>query len=120
VLHWDEAHEGIHDKMLSWYQELIALRRSCNIAKIENATTNAQYDNKRNLLLYSYGDLLVCCNFGNAAAPVPEAAGMSLLLASTNAVRAHAPPTLNADEVAVWSDAPPVERMAPRGQRSAQ
>jgi maltooligosyltrehalose trehalohydrolase len=105
ILKWDEAHEGIHDQMLAWYRKLIALRRSCNIANADTATTSAHYDNKRNLFLYSCGGLLVCCNFGTAATHVPEAAGMSLLLASKDAVTSDAPPTLNADEVAVWSSA---------------
>jgi len=106
ILKWEEAHEGSHERMLDWYRQLITIRRGRrSAADAETAPTNAWYDSARNLLLYSHKDLLVCCNLGEVTIPVPEATGRIPLLASDDAVRTDATPTLNPDAVAIWGDA---------------
>jgi maltooligosyltrehalose trehalohydrolase len=107
VLRWDEVHEGSHGHMLAWYRELIALRRSrISTADEGPSTTNAWYDSERDLLVYSHNELLICCNLGAAAVPVPEAAGRRLLLSSEGDVSPDASPALASDHVAVWGDSP--------------
>jgi maltooligosyltrehalose trehalohydrolase len=105
VLRWDEVREGSHARMLAWYRDLIALRRSRFSASDDGpATTNATYDSARNLLLYSHNEMLICCNLGDSTVDVPEASGRSLLLSSEGGVSQDAIPALAADDVAIWSD----------------
>ncbi|MGA8360556.1 MAG: malto-oligosyltrehalose trehalohydrolase [Candidatus Dormiibacterota bacterium] len=104
VLNWGEVGDQRHARMLAWYRQLIDLRRRLPPASdVETAATDAWYDSKRSLLMYTRGDLLVCCNLGVDAELVPEAAGATLLLASDQTVCSQASPSLNADAVAVWS-----------------
>jgi maltooligosyltrehalose trehalohydrolase len=105
VLRWDEVQVGSHARMLAWYRDLINLRRS-RISSSDDgrATTNAWYDSARTLLLYSENDLLICCNLGDSAVRVPEAAGGTLLLSSEGGVSQDAIPALAADDVAIWND----------------
>lgn len=100
ALIWDEVEEETHARMLDWYRQLIRLRRSRRC--MADRSTNAWYDSARNLLLYSEGDLLVCCNLGALTVDVPEASGRELMLASDDAVRLDVTPGLNADSVAIW------------------
>jgi maltooligosyltrehalose trehalohydrolase len=105
ILNWDEVCDGIHGRMLEWYRRLIEVRRGRLLTQDdEGAGTNAWYDDARRLLAYTHRDLLVCCNLGEEAILVPEAAGASLLLSSDEAVRMEATPSLKADSVAIWSD----------------
>jgi maltooligosyltrehalose trehalohydrolase len=105
ILNWDEVGDGIHGRTLEWYRRLIEVRRGRLLARDDGgADTNAWYDNARRLLAYTHRDLLVCCNLGEEAILVPEAAGAALLLSSDAAVCVDATPALNADSVAIWSD----------------
>ena len=106
ILRWDEMRDGVHGRMLDWYRQLIELRRArLLVENLECAATNAWYDSARSLLMYTHSDLLVSCNLGEEAVPLPEATGAALLLSSDDAVGLAATPMLNADSVAIWSGA---------------
>ena len=97
--------------------DLIKLRRSrVSDADAEPATTNAWYDtHAQPVAVLATSELLVGCNLGDAPVPVPEASGRKLLLSSDDAVCTDATPSLDADEVAIWS----VATARPLKQRSA-
>ena len=106
ILRWDEMRDGVHGRMLDWYRQLIELRRArLLVENLKCAATNAWYDSARSLLMYTHSDLLVSCNLGEEAVPLPEATGAALLLSSDDAVGLAATPMLNADSVAIWSGA---------------
>jgi maltooligosyltrehalose trehalohydrolase len=106
ILRWDEMRDGVHGRMLDWYRQLIELRRArLLVENLECPATNAWYDSARSLLMYTHSDLLVSCNLGEEAVPLPEATGAALLLSSDDAVGLAATPMLNADSVAIWSGA---------------
>jgi maltooligosyltrehalose trehalohydrolase len=103
VLRWEETGHGDHARMLEWYRHLIELRhKRLRQSDSEEAPTEAWYDSTRQLLGYSYADLLVCCNLGEDAVAVPEVTGAMLLLSSEHAVSSDATPLLNADSVGIW------------------
>jgi maltooligosyltrehalose trehalohydrolase len=106
MLKWDEIRDESHARMLDWYRRLIQLRRDLLPAPDgESASTTAWYDSGRDVLLYSRGDVLVCCNLGGGDVDIPEAMGATLLLAPDDAVSSEATPRLGADSVAIWSGA---------------
>jgi maltooligosyltrehalose trehalohydrolase len=101
-LDWDEVDEPEHAAMLSWYSDLIALRRSTPaLTASDGPDATASYDATRCLLLYAHAGLLVACNLGDNPAEVSEAAGACPLLASTPLLDATIP-TLAPDATGIW------------------
>ena len=85
-LRWEELDTPLHAEMLTWYRDLLRLRRS--EASLRDGRLDAvevDFDEAGRWLVMRRGTLSVCCNFGRAAVEV-EAEG-SILLASAAGTR---------------------------------
>jgi maltooligosyltrehalose trehalohydrolase len=102
-LHWDELVGEQHSEMLSWYRDLIRLRRS--IASLNNGepgNTTVDYDAEGMWLNMQRGEISVLCNLGKSAHTFAQSTGAVLRLASCgNLTMRDASVTVPPDAVAV-------------------
>jgi maltooligosyltrehalose trehalohydrolase len=83
VLRWDErAHNG-HARMLTWYRDLIALRRRFpTLTDGRLDAVEVRYDEDARWLVMSRGEVRVVCNLAGSPQTVPlDAPGAKVLLA---------------------------------------
>ena len=73
-LDWAEAHEGEHARMLAWYRDLIALRRSeAELGDGRLDRVQVAFDDDDRWLVMSRGDLRTVVNLSETAQTVPLA-----------------------------------------------
>jgi maltooligosyltrehalose trehalohydrolase len=66
-LRWDERREGPHAEMEAWYRDLIALRRTTpDLLDPDLTEVGADFDEGARTLVIRRGQVLVCCNLGEA------------------------------------------------------
>jgi maltooligosyltrehalose trehalohydrolase len=82
-LNWKEISGSGHAEMLTWYRDLIRLRRTTpSLNNGEPGNTSATFDEERKWLCMRRGSILVACNFSEENQSVPGYPQMNLLLAS--------------------------------------
>ncbi|MFD7613511.1 malto-oligosyltrehalose trehalohydrolase [Streptomyces sp. NPDC059828] len=81
-----------HTRLLAWYRELIALRRSQpDLSDPDLAAVRIAYDEEARWFVFRRGDLRVAVNLGEAPAVIPLGGGPARVLAVWNGVRAPGP-----------------------------
>ena len=89
-LRWEELALPEHADMLEWHRALIALRRESMALRDGNyEATDVIVDEHAHTLVIHRGDILVACNFGDAAAAIAIDGGGVLLLSSAPGVDLH-------------------------------
>jgi maltooligosyltrehalose trehalohydrolase len=80
-LRWHEASEGDHASMLSWYSDLIRLRRSSpSLNSSAYGNTRIECDEGKKWLKMQRGAVLVLCNLGEKALTFPVPSHSDVLL----------------------------------------
>ncbi|WP_199546933.1 malto-oligosyltrehalose trehalohydrolase [Streptomyces sp. N35] len=88
-LDWSEPSTGHHARVLAWYQELVALRRSLpDLQDPDLAALRAAFDEQSRWLALRRGDLRIAVNFGKEPARIPLQGGASRVLAAWEPVEA--------------------------------
>ena len=82
-LRWEELDEAEHARMLTWYQELIALRRKLAWSQ---RTAWPQVDETDDVLTVTYEDIVVATNLSDQDRPAPAATTVLLSWNSVDAV----------------------------------
>jgi maltooligosyltrehalose trehalohydrolase len=88
-LKWDELSEPEHEQMLTWYRELIRLRRctpSLNYG--EPGNTAVTYSEEQRWLCMRRGSICVACNIATEEQGLPIGASFELILASSASAQA--------------------------------
>jgi maltooligosyltrehalose trehalohydrolase len=86
-LKWDEAREGEHGEMRSWYKELIRLRRTTPCLNDgQPGHTHVDCSDKEKWLRVERGTITVLCNLGQTRREFAMKEGSELLLASCSEV----------------------------------
>ncbi|WP_338673693.1 malto-oligosyltrehalose trehalohydrolase [Streptomyces sp. SCSIO 30461] len=81
-----------HARLLAWYRELIALRRSQpDLSDPDLAAVRVAYDEEARWFVFRRGDLRIAVNLGEAPAVIPLGGGEAGVLAVWNGVRAPGP-----------------------------
>lgn len=89
-LNWKEASSGEHAEMLAWYRSLIRLRKATPcLNNGEPGKIRTAFNEQEGWLWFQRGNVLVCCNFGDAEHAFDVAGGGHALLASRDGVRAE-------------------------------
>jgi len=84
-LHWDERNSGEHAEMLSWYQQLIRLRRE--IPALRNGqlgTTAVTYDEMKKTFIIRRGEFAILCNLSADTARFESQDFREVVLSSTD------------------------------------
>ncbi|HEY3628821.1 MAG TPA: malto-oligosyltrehalose trehalohydrolase [Terracidiphilus sp.] len=82
-LKWDEACQGEHARMLTWYAELIRLRRStASLNNSEPGNACVAFDEKERWLIVRRRDTLALCNLGDTQREFRVPEGSRVLLSS--------------------------------------
>ncbi len=88
TLKWDEVTMPPHQEMLTWYTDLIRLRRATPGLNVGDASTiEITFDESERWLVMDRGAIQVVCNFSDAVQTLPCKPNASLLLASSSEVR---------------------------------
>ncbi|WP_263358036.1 malto-oligosyltrehalose trehalohydrolase [Acidicapsa ligni] len=107
-LKWDEVNNGQHEEMLTWYRELIRLRRTTpSLNHGEPGHThishNQSEDQREMWLSMSRGEVTVQCNLGNDRQLIAMPKGKRLILSSHKDVTVtDGEMTLPANSVAIF------------------
>ncbi|SDJ62289.1 malto-oligosyltrehalose trehalohydrolase [Streptomyces indicus] len=89
-LDWAEPTTGDHARVLAWYQELLALRRSLpDLGDPDLAAVRVAWDEQARWLVVRRGDLRLAVNLGREPARIPLQGGAARVLAAWE--RAEAP-----------------------------
>jgi len=87
-LRWDEAEQGFHARMRSWYRDLIRLRRSPTVlGDAAQAHTRVSFSDEKQWLRMDRGSLSVFCNLGSSAQQLALSSPAHLILASPSEVQ---------------------------------
>jgi maltooligosyltrehalose trehalohydrolase len=87
-LRWDEVSAAPHDSLLSWYRELIELRRkSQGISDPRLESVAVEVDDPRGTLVVRRGDITVMANLGVEPATFAATSDSVVLAASDTGVR---------------------------------
>ena len=98
-LRWEEIDGVEHASMLSWYRDLIALRRVTPQLHTGDASqVVTRCDAERRVLVYSNAGIVVACNLGTDEVVVEEALGAERVMSSSTGEGASLAP----EAVAVW------------------
>ena len=82
-LRWDEVPEPDHAAMLTWYRELISLRRSTPFLNNgEPGNTRVTYDEQLRWLSVKRGSVVIACNLASNSRSLPVQPGARLILTS--------------------------------------
>ena len=82
-LNWNELSQSTHAEMLSWYRDLIRLRRCTpSLNNGEPGNTSASFNEEEKWLCMRRGSIVVACNFSEEERTTPGYPQMNLLLAS--------------------------------------
>ncbi|WP_438303015.1 malto-oligosyltrehalose trehalohydrolase [Streptomyces sp. HUAS TT11] len=82
-LDWSEPHREPHARVLSWYRELIALRRDQpDLADPDLEDVKVAHDEDARWLAYRRGDVRVAVNFGKEPARIPLGVTSTRVLAA--------------------------------------
>ena len=102
---WDEVHEGRHAEMLTWYTNLIHLRRSSpSLNDGDMGHVHVAFDETKRWLTMERGSVIVLCNLGDATIELDNPGRLPLRLASHPDVRTHETKvTLPPDTLAIVS-----------------
>ncbi|WP_405943718.1 malto-oligosyltrehalose trehalohydrolase [Streptomyces sp. NBC_00932] len=91
-LNWGELDGGHHSRLLAWYRELVALRRTCpDLVDADLASVKVAYDEEARWLAFRRGDLRIAVNLGDGEARIPLNGRGSRILASWEPVRPPGP-----------------------------
>jgi maltooligosyltrehalose trehalohydrolase len=117
-LDWAEA-AGPHAGLLSWYTELIALRRRIPaLADPRPGTAQAECDEATGRLTVRRGPVTVACNLGTTDWAVPAGPGHTVLAVSSPAVTASGPNlVLPPDTVVIVAGSRAIEPPGPTPRR---
>ncbi|WP_328536055.1 malto-oligosyltrehalose trehalohydrolase [Streptomyces sp. NBC_00344] len=87
-LDWTEPEQGPHARLLGWYRELLALRRTqSDLVDEDLAAVKVAYDEEARWLAFRRGDLRIAVNLGKSSAEIPLNGRGSRILAAWDAVR---------------------------------
>ncbi|MFJ8003839.1 malto-oligosyltrehalose trehalohydrolase [Streptomyces fagopyri] len=87
-LDWSEPQEALHARVLAWYRDLIALRRSHpDLADPDLAAVRIAHDEGARWLALRRGDVRVAVNLGKEAAGIPLGLSRARVLAAWEPVR---------------------------------
>jgi maltooligosyltrehalose trehalohydrolase len=99
-LDWSQLSREPHASLLSWYRELLALRRSRpEFTDPRLSTVRAEYDEEARWLLVHRGQLRIAANLGDRSAAIPLVCAADVLLIASDpgalldAVAITLPPT---------------------------
>lgn len=82
-LNWDERETGHHARVLTWYRELIALRRARpDLQDPDLAAVKVAYDERARWIAYRRGDLRVAVNLSDVPVSIPLGRPVARLLAT--------------------------------------
>jgi maltooligosyltrehalose trehalohydrolase len=82
-LNWDEVNEGQHARMLSWYHDLIRLRRSTSSLNTgEPGNSRVVFDEANRWLTLQRGEIRMHCNLGHGSREFPVEEGETVSMAS--------------------------------------
>jgi maltooligosyltrehalose trehalohydrolase len=106
-LDWAETSQGFHQEMLSWYRQLIALRRRLpQLTDPRRDRLEVSFDEEARWLMLRRGGVIAAANLAERRASLAIDRGASLLLASDPEVRVSATEvSLPADSVAILATA---------------
>ncbi|MFI6944116.1 malto-oligosyltrehalose trehalohydrolase [Streptomyces sp. NPDC050418] len=91
-LDWSEAGTAPHARVLAWYQELVALRRSLpDLSDPDLAALRVAFDERERWLVLRRGDLRIAVNFGKETARIPLQGGAARVLAAWERTTAPGP-----------------------------
>ncbi|WP_415949016.1 malto-oligosyltrehalose trehalohydrolase [Streptomyces sp. KLOTTS4A1] len=91
-LDWSEPDGGHHARVLAWYRELVALRRSQpDLADPDLAAVRVAFDEAAQWLVMRRGDLRIAVNLGRRPARIPLQGGSAQVLAAWEAADAPGP-----------------------------
>ncbi|MFJ8955643.1 malto-oligosyltrehalose trehalohydrolase [Streptomyces sp. NPDC102381] len=82
-LNWEERETGHHARVLTWYRELIALRRARpDLRDPDLAAVKVAYDEQARWIAYRRGDLRVAVNLSDVPVSIPLGRPVARLLAT--------------------------------------